>query len=109
MAIKFDQLVAIEQPQQPGMIDPGEGPLAIAAEQVEWTPTEQGGLLGPAAIKEAADIVNELLPALGGHIRQRVIGMQPGEALCPGTRDECLAFNDCRALFFRSTPARLRL
>jgi hypothetical protein len=69
MATKFNQPITIQQPKQPGMIDPGEGPLAIAAEQVEWPPTEHGGFLGPAAVEEAANIVNELLPALGVHVR----------------------------------------
>ena len=31
MAIEFDQLVAVEQPQKTGIFDPGEGALPIAS------------------------------------------------------------------------------
>jgi hypothetical protein len=54
MAIKFGQPVTIEQPQQPGMIEPRKGPFAITAEQVQRSPAQRGSLIGPAGIEETS-------------------------------------------------------
>src|SRR5690348_7852891 len=106
MAIKFDQLVAIEQPQQPGMIDPAEGPLAVAAEQVEGSPAEPRDFLAPSGIEELADVVNELLPALRRNITGRAIGIEPGEALGPCARDLAVVLDYRGAFFLGLAPAR---
>jgi hypothetical protein len=97
MAIKLDKLVAIEQPQKTGMIDPGKGVLPIASEQVERSPTKRSHLFGPAAIEESTAIIDECLPAPQRHVARWAIGMEPGVALGPRARDAAVMLDDRRA------------
>jgi hypothetical protein len=39
--IECDEGVAVKQPEQPGVIDPGIGPVAVATDEVEWSPAER--------------------------------------------------------------------
>jgi len=83
---QLNESVAVQQPQQPGAIDAGEWPIAVAADQVEGSPAECRGMRGPAVEKEA-DIIHKAQPALGWHVAGRTVGIEPGEARSPGARD----------------------
>jgi hypothetical protein len=49
--IELDQPIPIHQPQEPGAIDPGKGPFAVGAKQIERSPAERRRLLGPTALR----------------------------------------------------------
>jgi len=108
MAVKCNQTVAIEQPQQPGMIDPGGGPLAVAAEQVERPPAERRCDGAERAIEEAANIIDEGQPALRRHVARRTVGMQPGATLGPGAQDVAVILDDRGTFFLGLAPTRRR-
>ena len=79
--------------------------MAIAAEQIDGSPAECGGLLGPTGIEESAAIVDENLPARQWYVAGRSVGVQPGKALRPGAGDAAVVLDDRRALLLASdTP-----
>src|SRR5712671_6887050 len=86
------------------MIDPGEGLLPIAAEQVERSPTERRRDGGGWAVEKAFYVIDELLPSAERHFAQRTVRMQPGEALGPRARDAAVMLDNRGAFFFCLAP-----
>lgn len=64
--IELDQPIPIHQPQEPGAIDPGKGPFAVGAKQIERSPAERRRLL-----EKSAASVDERLQAPQRHIGGR--------------------------------------
>jgi hypothetical protein len=60
---KRNQSVPVDWPEQPGLLDLSEWPLAIAAEQIERSPAERRVLLREPAIEKSADVIDEAEPA----------------------------------------------
>jgi hypothetical protein len=98
---QIGETVAGDQPTQALLIDPGKRPVSIATENIERPPAELIRLFGDPAVEEAADVVNELLPAPRRHVGGRVVGIEPREAFGLGARDTGIVFDD-RGAFFRA-------
>jgi hypothetical protein len=58
MATKLDKLVAVQQPQETGMINAREGPLLIAYKQVERSPTERRDLFRLGSTEQLGTVID---------------------------------------------------
>src|SRR5262249_23541557 len=91
--------VAVEQPQQAGLIYPAERSIAVAAEEVIWSPAEFRGLHRKSAVEKPARIIYEGLPAAQRYVPGWPAGVEPREAGGPGARDAAVMLDDSGALF----------
>ena len=94
---EIHQSVAADQQTKTLLIEPGERPVGIAAEQIVQSPSERRCPLCKSAVEKAASIINELLPTLGRHIGWRAIGIEPNIAFGPFTRNATVMLNDLSA------------
>jgi hypothetical protein len=109
MPAEVDQLFAFEQPQQRGVVDPREGLLPIATEEIEWAPAERRRFLRPSAVEKAAKVVEEDVPSPSRHVGRRAVGMEAGKFLGPLAGDFAIMLDDRRAFVFGVTPDRRRI
>jgi hypothetical protein len=91
--------IELRELSAPALIDPGIGPVAIAAERFERAPAERRSGGAKRAIEEPSDVVDEPLPAPRRLVARRPIGMQLGEALGPSARYPGVVLDDRGALF----------
>ena len=68
------------------MIDTGERPLPVAAEQIERPPAESSRACGPSAVEETTAVVNEAQPTPRGHIARWFVRIKPRQSLSPSPR-----------------------
>ena len=81
------------------MVDPRKRPVAVAAEQIVWSPSECRGGGAEGVIEKQSDIVDEAQPAPGRHAAGRPVRVEPGKALRPRPRDVAVELDD-RGPFF---------
>jgi hypothetical protein len=99
--------MAVQQPEQPGAVDAGEGPHAIAAEQVVRSPAKRLGDRAERAVEEMLDIIDEAQPPFRRHVVGRTFRIDPGEALGPGARNVAVVFDNRGSLFLIIPPCRI--
>ena len=86
--------IAVQQPQEPSLIDARERPVAIATEQVVSSPAKGRGYGAERAIEEMAHVIDKLLPTPRRHVGGWAIGAELGETLSPYARDACIVLDD---------------
>src|SRR5262249_32961199 len=69
-------------------------PLPVATEQIERTPAECDGTIGPTTINEPAAIVDEACPPSRRHVPRGRRGIEPGKGLGPGARRAAVVLDD---------------
>jgi hypothetical protein len=79
-------------------------PIAVAAEQIERTPSERHGDRTEWAIEKPADIIDKELPARRRHVVGRPLGIEARETLGPCPGKPAAMLNDRRALFLGLSP-----
>jgi hypothetical protein len=85
-AMHLHDPAGVHEPQQPLVIDARPGGMPVAAEQVERPPTQCLGPLRPSVVQEPAAVINELQPALWGHVVRWLRMIKPCQRLSPGPR-----------------------
>jgi hypothetical protein len=109
---QLDQFVAVQEPQEPSLIDPREGLVAVATKQVDGSPAELDREVAEGAIEEPTDIVDEVVPAAQRHAGERAVRVEPTEALGPSARNADLILGprtwswDRAAFFLGGGPGR---
>src|SRR5215468_4044627 len=103
IAIQLDELAALDEPKEPHVIHAGEGLPAIAAEQVERSPTEPRGALAPAVIEEPATVIEKPEPPPGRDIGRQLSRIEPRHG--PYTRRFAVVLDNSSTLIKPLCPA----
>jgi hypothetical protein len=93
--------MAVEQPQEAGLIYPGERSIVVAAEEVIWSPAERSGDAAKPAAEKSSRVIDEALPTAHRYVRGGPAGVEPSEALSPFARDFAVTLGDRGTLFLR--------
>jgi len=80
------EAITIQEPQKPGLIDPGKRLIAVAAKQIKRSPAERRGV-GRPTVEKDSHVIDETLPSAWRDVAGRVIGVEPRETLGPCTGD----------------------
>jgi hypothetical protein len=86
------------------VIDAGERPLPIAAEQIKRAPAESRRTLSPSTVEKTATVVNEAQPAPRRHVARWFVWVEPRQRLSPGARRTAVIFDDGGAFFLGVSP-----
>jgi hypothetical protein len=103
--VQFNDGAAFDQPKQAQVINAGKRPLAVAAEQVERSPTQGLRTGSQAVIEETAAVVYKAPPARQRDIARGVACIELRQAISPRSRRTAVILDDSCTLFL-SAPCR---
>jgi hypothetical protein len=109
IAMQLDHGAALDQPKQSQVIDAGERPLPIAAEQIERPPAERDRVCGPSTVEETAAVVDEAQPTLRRHVARRFVRIEPRQRFGPSARRTTVMFDDGGTFLLGVRPRVTRL
>jgi hypothetical protein len=104
ISMQFADAASVEQPGEPKMVDAGERPFAIAAEQIERSPTQGRGALCPTIVEEPAAVIDKLQPMFWRNVGWRAGRIKPRQRLGPGAGRATVVLDDGGPLIMSIRP-----